>query len=115
MKIDVPYYESKSDTDCGPLALKMALEYLGEEHSFEKIAEYERPVSIGMVWSVGIARAAKKFGFPVKFVSMSNFGPEDELDFYKKHANDEARIVLKELLDDLKEMNVKMEEKDMGL
>ncbi len=113
MKIDVPYYASKKDTDCGPLALKMALEYLGEDHSFEEIAEKERQLDSGMVWSGGIARAAKKFGFPVKLISISNFSHEEnDIEFYKKYADNKAMIVLKELSEELGDT---VEEKDMSI
>lgn len=73
MKLKVPFYRSKKDADCGPLALKMALAYLGENHPFNKIAKLEKQLSTGLVWSAGIALAAKKLGFPVKFIS-TNFG-----------------------------------------
>jgi hypothetical protein len=60
MKIPVPFYESEKDTDCGPLALKMALEYLGANYSKSELSEHEKQLDTGLVWSVGIARAAKK-------------------------------------------------------
>ena len=55
MKLKVPFYKSKKDTDCGPLALRMALAYLGERHTFQKLAREERQIDTGLVWSVGIA------------------------------------------------------------
>jgi len=115
MKLNVPFHKSIKDTDCGPLALKMVLEYFGEKHSFEELAKLERTVDAGLVWSLGIARAAKKLGFNVKFISSSNFSLEDDIDYYKKYANDKAKIILKELNDELKKLNVKIEEKQMKL
>ncbi len=115
MKLNVPFHKSIKDTDCGPLALKMVLEYFGEKHSFEELAELERTIDAGLVWSLGIARAAKRLGFNVKFISSSNFSLEDDIDYYKKYANDKAKIILKELNDELKKLNVKIEEKQMKL
>jgi len=98
MKIPVPYYKSKSDTDCGPLVLKMVLEYFGEKYSFEEISKSERQVDSGLVWSAGIARASRDFGFRTKFISMTNFDHEySDIDYYKKYSNDDAMIVLKEV------------------
>ncbi|MFH1174656.1 MAG: peptidase C39 family protein [archaeon] len=111
MKLHVPFYKSRKDTDCGPLALKMVLEFFGERHAFQEIARLEKRLSSGMVWSLGIARAAKKLGFPVRFFSTANFDVHD-LKFYKKYANDKAMLVLKQLQ---KEMKQSMAEKDLSL
>jgi len=115
MKIPVPFYESEKDTDCGPLALKMALEYLGKTHNKAELAKQEKQLDTGLVWSVGIARAAKKLGFKVKFVSTSNFSHEENIDYYKKYANDKGKIVLEELKKEIKKINVEVIEKDMPL
>ena len=116
MKIDVPFYKSKKDTDCGPLALRMALAYLGERYTFKKIADKERQIDTGLVWSAGIARAAKILGFRTKLISTTNFSEEDnDIDYYKKYSNDRAKIVLKELSDEIKKIGVEVEERDMSL
>lgn len=116
MKFPVPYFKSVKDTDCGPLALKMALGYLGEEYSFEKLAEEERQIDTGLVWTAGIARAAKKFGFPTTLVSTSNFSHGDnDIDYYKRYAHDTAMLVLKELCDEIKTIGVDIQEKDLSL
>jgi hypothetical protein len=115
MKINVPFYKSKKDTDCGPLALKMAAEYLGKKASFDKISKLERQLDSGLVWSAGIARAAKKLGFGVKFISTSNFSHEEGIDYYKKYANDKGKMILEELKKEIKELGVEIIEKDMDL
>ena len=116
MKIDVPFYKSKKDTDCGPLALRMALAYLGERYTFKKIADKERQIDTGLVWSAGIARAAKILGFRTKLISTTNFSQEEnDIDYYKKYSNDRAKIVLKELSDEIKKIGVEVEERDMSL
>ena len=116
MRIKVPFYKSKKDTDCGPLALRMALAYLGERHTFKKIAKEEKQIDTGLVWSVGIARASKVLGFPAKFISTTNFNPEEsDIDYYKKYSHDKAKIVLKELSDEIKKIGVEVQERNMPL
>jgi len=116
MKISVPFYKSKIDTDCGPLALIMALAHLGERHTFKEISEKERQIDTGLVWSVGIARASKVLGFPTKFVSTTNFSHEEsDIDYYKKYSHDKAKIVLKELSEEIKKIGVEVQERNMTL
>lgn len=116
MKLKVPFYKSKKDTDCGPLALKMVLDYFGGKYSFKKIAKEERQIDTGLVWSVGIARASRILGFKTKLISTTNFShEEDDIDYYKKYAHDKAKIVLKELSDEIKKIGVEIQEKDIDL
>jgi len=116
MKIEVPFYKSKKNTDCGPLTLRMALAYLGERYTFKKIAKEERRIDTGLVWSAGIARASKILGFSTKFISTTNFNPEEsDIDYYKKYADDKAKIVLKELSDEVKKIGVEVQERNMSL
>ena len=116
MKLDVPFYAAKRDTDCGPLALKMALEFFGEEHSFDDIATAQKALPSGLVWSIGIARAATKHGFFAKFFSCENFNLDDnDIAYYEEHANNEARKILRDLLLEAKDLDIAMEQKDLGL
>lgn len=114
MKLSVPFYKSKKDTDCGPLALKMALAYLGEKHILKKISQEERQIDTGLVWSVGIARASRIFGFPTTFISTTNFNlKESDIDYYKKYSHDKAKIILKELSEEIKKIGVDVQERNM--
>jgi len=116
MKLSVPFYKSKKDTDCGPLALRMALTYLGESHTFKKISQEERQIDTGLVWSVGIARASRILGFPTKFISTTNFSHEEsDINYYKKYSHDKAKIILKELSEEVKKIGVEIQEKNMPL
>ena len=113
MIIRVPYNRSRKDTDCGPLALKMVLKHFGQHYSFEKIAKEEKQIYTGLVWSCGIARAARKLGFNAKLISTSNFShEEDDIEYYKKYADNKAMIVLKELAEEVSDIS---EERDMSL
>ncbi len=116
MKLPVPYYKSKKDTDCGPLALKMALEYLGEKHPFQEIAKEEKQTETGLVWAAGIARASKRMGFRTKIISNNNFNPNDnDIDYYDRYSNNKGKIILREIQREIKRMGVEIEEKDISL
>lgn len=116
MKLKVPFYKSEKDTDCGPLSLKMSLEYLGKVYSFEQISKEERQIDTGLVWSAGIARASKQFGFLTKFISTSNFSHEEsDIEYYKKYSNNTAKIVLKEIFDEIRKVGVEIQERNMLL
>ena len=115
MKLKVPFYKSLHDTDCGPLALKMALSYFGKDYSFEEISKQERQLKSGLVWSTGIARAAKKLGFRTKIISTTNFSHEEDISYYKKYSDDLGRRVLAELSSEIKKIGVEIEEKNLPL
>ena len=116
MKISVPFYKSKKDIDCGPSALRMALAYFGERYTLKKISQEERQINTGLVWSVGIARASKILGFPTKFISTTNFSHEEsDIDYYKKYSNNKAKIILRELSEEIKKIGVDVQEKNMTL
>jgi len=116
MKIKVPFYKSSKDTDCGPLALKMALAYLGKKYSFKNISKEEKQINTGLVWSAGIVKASVHFGFPTKFFSKTNFNPEEkDIDYYKKYSHDKAKIVLRQLIDEIRKKGIEIQERDMLL
>jgi hypothetical protein len=114
MKLKVPFYKLTKQNDCGPVVLKMVLDYFKNSISLEKISKLEKQLDSGMVWTLGIAVAAKKAGHKVKFFSISNFANE-EVDFYKKYANDKAKLTLEELKLEAKKEEVVFEEKDIPL
>lgn len=94
----------------------MVLAYLGEEYDFERLSKEERQIDTGLVWTIGIARAAKVLGFKTKLISTTNFSHEEtDIEYYKKYANDKGRIVLKELSEEIKKIGVEVQERDMLL
>ncbi len=116
MKLKVPFYKSKQDVDCGPVALRMVLAYFGKNHSLKKISKEEKQLDTGLVWSLGIVRAAKKLGFPVKLISTTNFShKETDIDYYKKYVNNKGMLVLKELDEEIKKLGIETEERNMSL
>ena len=115
MLLPVPFHKSLKDTDCGPLALKMVLEYFGKKLPIEQIAKEEKQLETGLVWTLGILRAAHKLGFRAKLISTTNFSHTEDIDYYKKYANDKGMLVLKELEKEAKQLNLDVEEKNMPL
>ena len=116
MKFDVPYFKSKTDTDCGPLALKMVMAYLGKNISVEEISKEEKQLKSGMVWASGIARASKIFGFNTKIISTSNFDLEDDdINYYNQHTDEKGKKILRELNKEIKKLGVEIIEKDISL
>ncbi len=116
MKITVPFIKSKVETDCGLVAPMMVYKYFGKKYSFNKISKETKQLESGMVWSLGIARASLKLGYKTKFISTTNFSHEtDDLEYYKKYSNDKSMLVLKDLQNEVKELKLSQEERNMPL
>ncbi len=115
MKLKVPFYKSQLETDCGPVVLKMVLEFLGEKHSIQELSKKEKQLDSGLVWSLGIARAAKLLGFPTKLISITNFSHEENIEFYEKYKGDKGMLLLEKLKKEVKEMNIEIKNKDLSL
>lgn len=116
MKLPVPFIQAKTDLDCGPLALQMVLAYFGKNYSIHEIAKAQKQLDTGLVWSAGIARAAKVLGFHVRFISSTNFDHQvDQIDYYKHYSHDKGMLTVKELHDELKQLQIPNEERNMSL
>ncbi|MFP4645638.1 MAG: peptidase C39 family protein [Candidatus Woesearchaeota archaeon] len=115
MKLDVPYHASKKDTDCGPLALKMVLEFFGEQHEFAELSHLERQLDTGLVWSAGIARAAIKLGFTSTFITKTVQESIPDNEYYDTYALDDARAILQQLTFEIKKAGVEIRQLDLSL
>ena len=112
MKIDIPYIKSKTDIDCGQLALKMVLEYFGEKREIKELTNLIRTLPSGLTWTIGIAIAAKKLGYKTTLISKSNFSHKDQdIEYYIKNAKDGGMKILYELLKESKELGIFPKEK----
>jgi hypothetical protein len=92
MKLQVPFYKQKAKYDCGPTALQMVLNYLGDKHySKDKIQRLVDSDKSGVTWTVGLAKTAAQLGFTTEFyTSCLGFNPKNyELEFYKKTTDGE--------------------------
>lgn len=119
MKLDVPFYKQESKNDCGPTALKMVLEFLGEIHSKEKLIELVDSDKSGITWTSALAMAAAKLGFRTEYYSSClGFNPKNyELEYYKKEADEISlsKKKLERIRKEAIELGVKMEEKSLTL
>ncbi|GBE20112.1 MAG TPA: hypothetical protein ENG87_00185 [Candidatus Pacearchaeota archaeon] len=119
MKLKVPFYKQKNKNDCGPTALQMVLEYLGEPHSREELMNLVYSDKSGVTWTLGLARAATNLGFKTEFYTIClDFNPENyKLDYYKKEADGVSSVKgkLKRLKIESHNLGVQMGERSLTL
>ena len=117
MKLDVPFYEQTSSLNCGPNALKMALEFLGKSYSIEEIENAAEIKQGKAVSTIRLAIAAKKFGFKTQFFSeVVGFNEKNlELDFYKQYADLTLENETQELFNKAEELGIELNEKTLTL
>ena len=116
LKVPVPLFTSRKDTDCGPLAVRMVASYFGVHKDFSELSTLCCQLASGMTWSAGLARAATLLGFSVSFYSMNHFSCEhDELAFYEKHKTDEAVVVLDKVSRELASLPLEIQKKGLTL
>jgi hypothetical protein len=102
MKVNIPFIKSEKDIECARGFCRWSLLILVRKHSLEEIGKLEETLPSGLTWTVGIAVAARKLGFPVKIISTTNFSHDDEIEFYKKNSSDEGQKTLFRLVDESK-------------
>ncbi|MFX1450087.1 MAG: peptidase C39 family protein [Promethearchaeota archaeon] len=66
IRFKIPFYE-QGYNDCGPICLKMVLEYLGENYSLSELKNLVESDSTGTTWAIGLVKAAASLGFKVDF------------------------------------------------
>jgi len=101
MKIKVPFYKQTTEKNCGPVALKMALEFLGKQFSVEEIEKAANTKEKESVFTIQLAIAARRLGFNAEFYSKNLRLNEEslKLEFYKKNTS----LVSKDIDNFLKE------------
>ncbi len=119
MKLKVPFYKQESKNDCGPTALQMVLEYLGEAHSKEELMDLVDSDKSGVTWTLGLARASAKLDFKTEFYSTClGFNPLNYcLDYYQKEADEasSSEQKLERLKIESHQLGVQMEERGLTL
>lgn len=119
MKLQVPFYKQENKNDCGPTALQMVLEFLGEKHKREELMDLVDSERSGATWTPGLAVAAAELGFKAEFYTKSaGANPENfKLEFYKKETDGLAsgEQKLARIRKRGKELGVKMEETTLDL
>lgn len=118
VKLDVPFYV-QGKNECGQTSLRMIFDYLGKKISNEKINEIVDPEGSGATWTIGLANAAAKIGFKVKFYSKHvGFNPENyELEFYEKvtDGKDNSKNKLEKIIKESKELGIGIGEKRISI
>jgi len=116
MKLEVPFYLQTTKMNCGPIALKMALEFLGEKYSIEEMEEITGIKKGKSLSTIKLVIASKKLGFKTKFYSKHiNFNPENlKLDFYKKYGILNQSEISK-ALEEAKELGIELYEKTLTI
>lgn len=112
MKLKVPFYKQTTKTNCGPVALKMILEFLGKQFSVEEIEKAASIREKEAVFTIQLAIAAKKLGFNVNFYSKNLRLNEENLtlDFYKKNTSVLSRDI-DNLITEAERLGVKLHER----
>ncbi len=117
MKLSVPFYKQTTPLNCGPVALKMVLEYFGQNFSIE---ELEKKVGIkeGKATStLNLAKAVFDSGFKIKLISKSILPVQENLtsDFHKMFLEEGYVQQSINCFNYLKKNGVEMVEKSMEL
>lgn len=117
MKLNIPFYRQTSDTNCGPTALKMALDYFGSIHDIDMLEEKSEIKKGKGVFTLQLANTAAKLGFQTKMISkhMEIDISHAHMDFYKKYAADVNADNSKRLIQDAIASGVTLEEKVISL
>jgi len=119
MKFEVPFYKQESKNDCGPTALQMVLEYLGEPHLRKELMELVDSDKNGFTWTLGLARAVAEIGFKTEFYTTClGFNPKNfELEYYQKEVDDasSSQQKLERLRRESYKLGVRMVEKSLSL
>ena len=117
MKLKVPFYKQTTPLNCGPTALKMVLEYLGEKFSIEELEKRTGIKEGKAISTLNLAIAVAELGFPLRL--LSKYGEINEqlmnLDFYKKLAEENYVEESKKQLQILKQKGYTLEEKIIKL
>jgi hypothetical protein len=119
MKLDVPFYKQSFALDCGPVSLKMVLDYFGNKLTQEQIKNKIQSEKSGATPLISLALTAKELGYSVKFFSTKlGFNPEHfKLDFYKKvtEGKEAHKNFINNIFQKCVKINLNMEEKSLSL
>jgi len=77
MRLNIPFYKQENKTDCGPIVLKMVLEYLGGKYSREELMDLVDSGKSGITFTIGLAKTAAELGFETEFYT-SFFGSKSK-------------------------------------
>lgn len=116
MKLPVPFYKQTTNLNCGPMALKMILAYLGKDEKIEFLEE-KTGIKVGYgITTIQLAIASASLEYKTEFYSKHILFNEENLkeEFYKKYNPIDLKES-KELVEKAKKLGVKIEEKTFPL
>ena len=116
MKLKVPFFKQTTPLNCGPMALRMVLAYLGNN---EEIRVLEEKIGINKgkgISTIQIANAAASLGYKTKFYSKHVSFNEEHLKqkFYQEYSDMDLEKSEK-LLENAKSNGVNIQEKTLPL
>jgi hypothetical protein len=90
MRLPVPFYEQTTEDNCGPVALRMILEYLGKNFTTEELETATGIKEGKMLATIQLATTAAELGFKVDFFTKELGFDESKLEteYYKKYAEE---------------------------
>ncbi len=116
MLLPVPFY-AQEPNECGPVTLKMVLEYLGKKYEKERIKNLLDRESSGTTWTLDLARVAAKLKFNVEFYTTSLELNEElfSMSWYQQHAADAeaSKAKIAKLVAECRRYNVNLQERSL--
>ncbi len=116
MKLEIPFFKQTSPLNCGPIALKMVLAYLGKDEEVN-VLEARTGIKEGKgISTIQIATAAASSGFKTYFYSKYILFNEENLkhEFYQKY-NDMDLEQSRGWVEDAKSVGVNIQERTQSL
>jgi len=112
MKLDVPFHTQENDYDCGPVSLKMVLDFLGKNYTINEL-KYVLNYSQGeAVYTIELASAASELGLKSEFFTAEPWNSHEDEEFMEKHGRDEQN---QELYDEAEGKDVNIHFKQVRL
>jgi len=116
MRLEVPFFKQTSPLNCGPMALRMVLAYLGKDEGAD-ILEERTGIKEGKgISTIQIATAAASLGYKTDFYSKHILFNEENLkhEFYKKYSDMDLEQSEK-WVEDAKAKGVNIQERTLSL
>lgn len=116
MKLNVPFFKQTTPLNCGPMALRMAASYLGDDPGIE-VLEKETGINEGKgIYTIQIAIASANIGYKSDFYSKHVSFNEENLnhEYYQKFSDMDLERS-KILLEEAKKAGINIEEKSLSL
>lgn len=112
MRTRVPFQQQETEYDCGPVTLKMVLEYLGRETLTKEVKQVLDYSEGEAVYTIELAAAASKMGFETKFYTAKPWNEHEEDEFMEEHGREAEN---NELYEKARKNDVELNFKELDL